>query len=86
MRELWAIETAAACLDGIIAAFPPDADQLTADAMRTNLGRETFVKQMSRFSRGRIGAIGRVYRKIADDFRAYAVAQGFLRPEDIPTA
>lgn len=86
LRELWAIETAAACLDGIIAAFPPDADQLTADAMRTNLGRETFVKQMSRFSRGRIGAIGRVYRKIADDFRAYAVAQGFLRPEDIPTA
>ncbi len=86
LYELRAIETAAACLDGILAAFPPGKERLTADAMRSDLGRETFAKQAARFSRGRIDAIGRAYRRVADSHRAYASAQGYLRPEDVPTA
>ncbi|MCB9594853.1 MAG: hypothetical protein H6719_19180 [Sandaracinaceae bacterium] len=72
------IELAAACMDEVIKFIPAGQDPVPPTAFFTDEGRRSYEKQVSRFSRARLGAIGGAYRKIADQYRAHCHAQGWL--------
>ncbi len=78
LRGTRVIESAAACMDEVIKFIPAGQEPVPPDTFFTEDGKRSYAKQVSRFSRARLAAIGGAYRKIAGEYRAHCHAQGWL--------
>ncbi len=78
LKGLRIIESAAACMDEVIKFIPAGQDPVPPEAFVSEEGRRSYEKQVGRYSRMRLGAIGGAYRKIAEQYRAHCHAQGWL--------